>query len=163
MRANFEAFELSVGNETATPGLLTACPAATLALRDFRTSLRTATRGTHKLILTAMKEPRSGGQEHGILTTCPAAFLIPSQSPVPVGFNPAWRPNWGTRLGSTPPEGAGAGDAGADAGDSGAGAEDAGAGAGAGDPVSGPAAMVCCWARKVVEAAGQPTPGPLRF
>lgn len=126
MRANFEAFELSVGNETATPGLLTACPAATLALRE------------------AMKELRSGGQKHGILTTCPAAFLIPSQSPVPVGFNPAWRPNWGTRLGSTPPAGAGAGDAGADAGDSGAGAGDAGAGAGAGDPVSGPAAMAFC-------------------
>jgi hypothetical protein len=64
-------------------------------------------------------------------------------------------------LGSTPPAGAGAGVAGA--GDSGAGVEEAGAGAGAGDPVSGPAAMACCWERKVVEAAGQPTPGPLRF
>jgi len=73
-----------VGNDTLTLGLLTTCPAATLPLKD------------------AIKELRSGGQEHGIFTTCPAAFVIPSQSPVPVGLIPAWRPNWGTRLGSTP-------------------------------------------------------------
>jgi len=37
----------------------------------------------------------------GILTTTPAAFVIPSQSPVPVGFKPAAWPNSGTKPGST--------------------------------------------------------------
>lgn len=44
----------------------------------------------------------SGGHVQGILTTLPAAFVIPSQSPVPVGFTPGWTPNWGTSAGSTP-------------------------------------------------------------
>lgn len=51
--------------------------------------------------LTAMKSARLGGHAHGILTTTPAAFLIPSQSPVPVGFRPAGCPKSGTRAGST--------------------------------------------------------------
>lgn len=36
-RVSWEFLELSVGKETATEGLLTAFPAATLALRDFIT------------------------------------------------------------------------------------------------------------------------------
>jgi hypothetical protein len=36
MRADWEALELSVGNDTATDGLLIAFPAATLALRDWQ-------------------------------------------------------------------------------------------------------------------------------
>jgi hypothetical protein len=39
----------------------------------------------------------SGGHEQGILTTCPLGPLIPSQSPVPVGFTPDWTPNCGMR------------------------------------------------------------------
>lgn len=31
----------------------------------------------------------------------PSAPWMPSQSPVPVGFKPAWRPNGGTKAGST--------------------------------------------------------------
>jgi hypothetical protein len=50
---------------------------------------------------TCKKKFLSGGHEHGILTTWPAAFVIPSQSPVPVGFTPAWTPNAGTSAGST--------------------------------------------------------------
>jgi len=85
MRANLDALELSVGNDNETVGLLTAWPAATLALKDW------------------MKDSRSGGQEQGILMGTPCAFGMPSQSPVPVGFKPAARPNCGTRAGSTPP------------------------------------------------------------
>jgi hypothetical protein len=50
---------------------------------------------------TCKKVFLSGGHEHGILTTLPAAFVIPSQSPVPVGFTPEWTPNCGTSAGST--------------------------------------------------------------
>lgn len=47
----------------------------------------------------------------------------------------------------------------------------AGAGEVAGGGVEGvkgggggkPAAAACCWATKVVDAAGHPTPGPLKF
>jgi hypothetical protein len=100
-----------------------------------------------------MKVSLSGGQAQGILTTWPAALVIPSQSPVPVGFKPEGWPRSGTRAGSTPPA--------AGAGGAGAGAGVAGAGAGVGGAV--PSWIAFCWARNVVEAAGQPTPGPLRF
>lgn len=106
--------------------------------------------------LTLMKESLLGGHAQGILTTWPAALVIPSQSPVPVGLRPEARPNSGTRAGSTPP----AAGAGAGAGTAGTGA---GAGAGAGAGGAFPSWMAFCWATNVVEAAGQPTPGPLRF
>lgn len=41
-----------------------------------------------------------GGHEQGTLTT-PAEFVIPSQSPVPVGLRPAAWPNCGIRAAST--------------------------------------------------------------
>lgn len=97
-----------------------------------------------------MNESRLGGQEQGILMP-----LTPSQSPVPVGLVPATIPNWGTRLGSTPPA------AGAGAGAGGAGAGGGGAGAAAGGGL--PAISEASCALKVVAAAGQPTPGPCRF
>jgi hypothetical protein len=95
-----------------------------------------------------MKESRLGGQEQGILIP-----LMPSQSPVPVGLTPGLTPNWGTRLGSTPPAGAGA------AGGGGGGAGAAGGGAGGAAPLW----RALIWAKNVVDEAGQPTPGPLRF
>jgi hypothetical protein len=52
-------------------------------------------------ILTRMKVSLLGGHAQGILTTWPAALVIPSQSPVPVGFKPEGCPNWGTSEGST--------------------------------------------------------------
>jgi hypothetical protein len=48
-----------------------------------------------------MKEVRSGGHEQGILMGTPWALGMPSQSPVPVGFRPAARPNSGTKAGFT--------------------------------------------------------------
>ena len=104
-----------------------------------------------------MNEFLSGGQEHGTSITTPAAFVTPSQFPVPVGFNPAAWPNWGTREGLTPTdEGAGDGDVDASAGDGG------GAGV-AGGAALMPAWISCaCWL-KVVEAEGHPCPGPWRF
>jgi len=45
---------------------------------------------------------RSGGHEQGIFTTCPASFVVPSQSPVPVGFTPGCIPKSGTRAASIP-------------------------------------------------------------
>jgi len=140
MRAILDAFESSVGKETETPGLLTARPAATFALRE------------------AMNSSRGGGQAQGILTTTPAALVIPSQSPVPVGFKPDGWPNSGTRAGSTPPAAGGAG-----AGAAGSGAGAGAAGGGGGGALSGPAWIAACWARNVVAAAGHPTPGPRRF
>lgn len=92
MRANCEAFELSVGKDTWMPGLLTACPAATLAFKDYETGSECSHENLNKL-LTWMKEFLSGGHEQGILMGTPCAFGIPSQSPVPVGFSPAANPN----------------------------------------------------------------------
>lgn len=77
--------------------------------------------------LTAMKVLRSGGQVQGIKMplmpvqspTDEAASLVNLSNwlqissegyiPVPVGLTPGETPNSGTRLGSTPPAGAGAG------------------------------------------------------
>ena len=102
-----------------------------------------------------MNEFLSGGQEQGTATTTPAGFLTPSQSPVPVGFNPAAWPNSGTRAGLTPPD-----EGGGDAGAGGGGGAGAGA-AGGGTPV--PAWIsLACWS-KVVETEGHPCPGPRRF
>ena len=84
--------------------------------------------------------------------------MIPSQSPVPVGFTPGETPNSGTRLGSTPPAGA-AGAGGGGGGGAGAGAGAAGAGGGG----AVPSWIAFCTATKVVDAAGQPTPGPRKF
>jgi len=84
--------ELPVGNDKATEGLLTAWPAATLALRS------------------AVKVARSGGQEQGIRMP-----LIPTQLPVPSGEVPAVTPNAGIKEAGTRDElsaaaaGAGAG------------------------------------------------------
>jgi hypothetical protein len=90
MRAAFDWFELSVGNETRTLGLLTALPAATFLFRACEGTpgyISVFQRGTNR-VCTLMKVFLSGGQAQGILTTWPAAFMIPSQSPVPVGFTP---------------------------------------------------------------------------
>lgn len=94
-----------------------------------------------------MKDARSGGHEQGIFTTCPASFLVPSQSPVPVGFTPGCIPKSGTRAGSTPPLFDG----------------DADVATCRGFVISVPSWMAFCWARNVVEAAGHPTPGPSWF
>jgi len=84
IRASWEAMDESVGKVTGTVGLLTAFPAATLALRDWR------------------KMALSGGHAQGTWMGLPSAPLTaPSQFPVPVGFNPAWPPSSGTRAGST--------------------------------------------------------------
>ena len=47
-----------------------------------------------------MKVSLSGGHWQGIFTGFPSAPATPSQSPVPVGFVPAWMPKSGTRAGS---------------------------------------------------------------
>jgi hypothetical protein len=39
--------------------------------------------------LAFMKSALGGGQKQGILMTSPAALVIPSQLPLPVGFRPA--------------------------------------------------------------------------
>jgi len=98
-------------------------------------------------VQTWMKDARSGGHEQGIFTTCPASFVVPSQSPVPVGFTPDCIPKSGTRAASIPLFG------------------DAGVGTATcrGLVTSVPSWMAFCWARYVVEAAGHPTPGPSRF
>jgi len=126
-----EAVELSVGKGAATAGLLTSWPAATFAAT------------------WAMNESRLGGQEQGIFIP-----LMPSQSPVPVGFTPGETPKSGTSDASNP---AGAAAAGAGAGDGDA----AGAGAAAGAAV--PSWRAWIWAKNVVDEAGQPTPAPCRF
>ncbi len=48
-----------------------------------------------------MKVSRSGGHTQGIKTGLPLAPVIPSQSPVPVGFIPASSPNSGIKAGLT--------------------------------------------------------------
>jgi hypothetical protein len=81
---------------------------------------------------------------------------------VPSGLTPAVKP----RLGASAAILALAGDAaGGDAGDveDAAGGGGGGVDGGGGVPESGSARIACCWATKVVDEAGQPTPGPLRF
>jgi len=152
-----DAVELSVGKSIATAVLLTAWPAATLALRDL------------------MNEVLSGGQEHGISTGLPSAPVVPSQLPVPDGLTPASIPNSGTRDGSTvlfvvsvtvelslateEVTVAGADEEVADE-DKG---EDEDAAADDDDAAVVPSCIAFCCATKVVEAAGQPFPVPLIF
>jgi len=79
IRATWDACEESVGKESAMLGLLTACPAATLALRSL------------------VKVVRSGGQLQGI-----RILLIPTQFPVPSGSVPAVTPKAGIKFAGTP-------------------------------------------------------------
>lgn len=149
-----DAVELSVGKSIATAVLLTAWPAATLALRDF------------------MNESLSGGQEHGMSTGLPSAPVVPSQLPVPDGLTPASIPNSGTRDGSTPLSvvfvpaelslataevtAVGADEDVTDEDEDAAGEDVA-------DAAVVPSCMAFCCAKKVVDEAGHPFPVPLIF
>ena len=103
---------------------------------------------------TWRKVARSGGHAQGILMGWPLGpFTAPSQSPVPtyvsqyssfpksnaqippVGFTPEWKP----RSGASREISAGL------------------------VRFPGAALMAACWARRVVDTAGQPWPGPWRF
>lgn len=98
-RASWEAWSFPSGKVTGTEGLFTTRPAFTFLFSSYGfvfTSVMTS-RQKIKKRLTAINWPRSGGQKQGILTTWPAALVIPSQSPVPVGLTPASTPNWGMR------------------------------------------------------------------
>jgi hypothetical protein len=79
----------------------------------------------------------------------------------PSGLAPAVTPSCGTSEAMLGLAGGAAGGAGAGAGAAG-GAGGGGGGAG-GVPLAGSARMAACWATKVVDDAGQPTPGPWRF
>lgn len=84
---------------------------------------------------------------------------------MPVGLTPAVNPREGASAATldalVPAAGAGAGaGAGEGAGAGAAAGAGAGAGAGAAEP---PAWIAFCCATNVVDAAGHPTPGPLRF
>jgi hypothetical protein len=137
IRAAFDAFELSVGNETDTEGLWTAWPAATFASS------------------AEMYTSCDGGHEHGTLIGWPLEpFTAPSQSPVPVGFTPLEKPSGGASAATELDAAEELDAAGVDAG--------AAAGAAAAALLV-PAWIACCCATNVVDEAGQPTPGPFRF
>jgi hypothetical protein len=87
-------------------------------------------------------------------------LTAPSQSPVPVGLIPAVNPSDGAKAATEPPAAGEGGGAGVEEGvadlEGDAGAEGEG-------PESVPSVIARCWATKVVDEAGQPTPGPRRF
>ena len=127
-----------------------------------------------------MKASCAGGHAQGTLIGFPFdPFTAPSQSPVPVGFTPEWKPSGGASAAICAADGVPA--AGFDAGGGGGGAAATvalgGGGAAAALVVaagllgwgattalgSWPASIAFCCSGNVVETTGQPLPGPLRF
>lgn len=133
-----------MGKDTCTEGLCTACPAAMSAASDW------------------MNTSRAGGHEQGILIGLPSAPLTaPSQSPVPVGFTPDWKPRSGVKASIWDRERPAAEVTVALAA---ATLVEAGAGLATftGAAVA-PFLRAAACAEKVVAATGQPTPAPKRF